>query len=129
MNGDEDEGEDRGSEAVLTLAQQADEQDRHRHEPHPGEGRGPDRRQRDAPVAATKRGGRPALSEEEDRVLREPGKISEDVCQTFLGVRFNCNKCHDHPFEKWTQTQYYELGAYFARVNFKKASGTPICAA
>jgi hypothetical protein len=54
------------------------------------------------------------------RVLREPGKISEDVCQTFLGVRFNCNKCHDHPFEKWTQTQYYELGAYFARVNFKK---------
>ncbi len=54
------------------------------------------------------------------RVLREPGKISEDVCQTFLGVRFNCNKCHDHPFEKWTQNQYYELGAYFARVNFKK---------
>src|SRR5262249_10330401 len=37
------------------------------------------------------------------RVLREPGKIAEDVSQTFLGVRFNCNKCHDHPFEKWTQ--------------------------
>jgi hypothetical protein len=54
------------------------------------------------------------------RVLREPGKISEDVCQTFLGTRFNCNKCHDHPFEKWTQDQYYEFGAYFARVNFKK---------
>lgn len=54
------------------------------------------------------------------RVLREPGKMTEDVTQTFLGVRFNCNKCHDHPFEKWTQNQYYEMGAYFAQVGFKK---------
>ena len=56
------------------------------------------------------------------RVLREPGKITEDVSQTFLGVRFNCNKCHDHPFEKWTQNQYYEFGAYFAQVAFKRGS-------
>jgi hypothetical protein len=54
------------------------------------------------------------------RVLREPGKITEDVSQTFLGVRFNCNKCHDHPFEKWTQNQYYEFGAYFAQVSIKR---------
>jgi hypothetical protein len=53
------------------------------------------------------------------RVLREPGKIAEDVSQTFLGTRFNCNKCHDHPFEKWTQNQYYQFGAYFARVAVK----------
>jgi hypothetical protein len=56
------------------------------------------------------------------RVLREPGKITEDVSQTFLGVRFNCNKCHDHPFEKWTQNQYYQFGAYFARVAIKRGS-------
>lgn len=54
------------------------------------------------------------------RVLREPGKITEDVSQTFLGVRFNCNKCHDHPFEKWTQNQYYEFGAYFSQVSIKR---------
>ncbi len=54
------------------------------------------------------------------RVLREPGKMTEDVSQTFLGVRFNCNKCHDHPFEKWTQNQYYEMGAYFAQVGVKR---------
>ena len=54
------------------------------------------------------------------RVLREPGKITEDVSQTFLGVRFNCNKCHDHPFERWTQSQYYEFGAYFAQVAIKR---------
>jgi hypothetical protein len=53
------------------------------------------------------------------RVLREPGKITEDVSQTFLGVRFSCNKCHDHPFERWTMSQYYELGAFFARLSFK----------
>nr|HVY72020.1 DUF1549 domain-containing protein [Verrucomicrobiae bacterium] len=56
------------------------------------------------------------------RALREPGKIAEDVSQTFLGTRFNCNKCHDHPFEKWTQNQYYELGAYFARVAIKRGT-------
>jgi hypothetical protein len=54
------------------------------------------------------------------RVLREPGKIAEDVSQTFLGVRFNCNKCHDHPFERWTQHQYYEFAAYFSKLTFKK---------
>jgi len=49
----------------------------------------------------------------------DPEKLTEDVAQTFMGVRFNCNKCHDHPFERWTQDQYYELSAHFARVRFK----------
>lgn len=53
------------------------------------------------------------------RTLKDDGKITEDVSQTFLGIRFNCNKCHDHPFERWTQDQYYEFGAFFARVAFK----------
>ncbi len=54
------------------------------------------------------------------RSLRDNGKITEDVSQTFLGVRFNCNKCHDHPFERWTQEQYYQFGAFFARIKYKK---------
>ena len=53
------------------------------------------------------------------RTLKDDGKITEDVSQTFLGIRFNCNKCHDHPFERWTQDQYYEFGAFFTRVAFK----------
>ena len=40
----------------------------------------------------------------------------ENMTQVFLGIRFNCNKCHDHPFERWTQQQYYELSAYFSAV-------------
>jgi hypothetical protein len=37
----------------------------------------------------------------------------------FIAVRFNCNKCHDHPFERWTQDQYYQTAAFLARVDFK----------
>ncbi len=59
------------------------------------------------------------------KILREPTDMMENTTHLFLGVRFNCNKCHDHPFEKWTQDQYYETAAYFARVGLKKdpASG------
>jgi len=57
------------------------------------------------------------------RVLREPNTATENVTQLFLGIRFQCNKCHDHPFERWTQTQYYQFGAFFARVGIKNAPG------
>ncbi|AGA28815.1 DUF1549 domain-containing protein [Singulisphaera acidiphila] len=53
------------------------------------------------------------------KILREPTAIMENTTQLFLGVRFNCNKCHDHPFERWTQDQYYETSAYFAQVGLK----------
>src|SRR5262249_21511570 len=50
------------------------------------------------------------------KVHRSPEDAMENTTQLFLAVRFNCNKCHDHPFERWTQDQYYQLSAYFARV-------------
>ena len=54
------------------------------------------------------------------KILREPAEIVENTTQLFLGTRFSCNKCHDHPFERWTQDQYYDLAAYFARVGRKR---------
>ena len=54
------------------------------------------------------------------KILRDPTAAMENTTHLFLGVRFNCNKCHDHPFERWTQTQYYELSSYFAQVSFKE---------
>lgn len=54
------------------------------------------------------------------KVLRQPEDIMENTTQLFLAVRFNCNKCHDHPFERWTQGQYYDLAAFFARVGMKE---------
>jgi hypothetical protein len=53
------------------------------------------------------------------KVLRAPEDAMENTTQLFLAVRFNCNKCHDHPFERWTQDQYYHLSAYFAQVGRK----------
>jgi WD40 repeat protein/mono/diheme cytochrome c family protein len=53
------------------------------------------------------------------KILRDPTAIMENTTQLFLAVRFNCNKCHDHPFERWTQDQYYQTASYFARVGLK----------
>ncbi|HEY1191009.1 MAG TPA: DUF1549 domain-containing protein, partial [Gemmata sp.] len=50
------------------------------------------------------------------KTLRSADAVMENTTQLFLAVRFNCNKCHDHPFERWTQDQYYGLAAYFAQV-------------
>ena len=59
------------------------------------------------------------------KILRTPEALMENTTHLFLATRFNCNKCHDHPFERWTQDQYYELAAYFAQVERKQdpASG------
>jgi hypothetical protein len=53
------------------------------------------------------------------RVSRDTSLATENITQLFLGVRFSCNKCHDHPFERWTQKQYYQFGANFAQIGYK----------
>ncbi len=54
------------------------------------------------------------------KILRDPDATMENTTHLFLATRFNCNKCHDHPFERWTQDQYYEMAAYFARFGLKR---------
>jgi len=54
------------------------------------------------------------------KILRDPDAVMENSTQLFLAVRFNCNKCHDHPFERWTQDQYYQTAAFFAQVGRKE---------
>lgn len=54
------------------------------------------------------------------KILRDSTSMMENTTHLFLGVRFNCNKCHDHPFERWTQDNYYQTAAYFAQVQLKK---------
>lgn len=54
------------------------------------------------------------------KILRDPDLIMENTTHLFLAIRFNCNKCHDHPFERWTQDQYYEMAAYFAQTGLKE---------
>jgi hypothetical protein len=48
-----------------------------------------------------------------------PNTQMETTTQLFLGVRFACAHCHDHPFEQWTNKQYFELSAFFAQVGVR----------
>ncbi len=43
----------------------------------------------------------------------------ETTTQLFLGVRMVCAQCHDHPFEKWTQNQYFEMAAFFSAIGVR----------
>jgi len=53
------------------------------------------------------------------RFTRDPKVAMETSTQLFLGVRMVCAQCHDHPFEQWTQNQYYNLSAFFSTVGIK----------
>lgn len=56
------------------------------------------------------------------RVAQRPKDLAETTSQVFLGVRLQCAQCHHHPFEKWTQQDYWGLAAYFARLGIKSSS-------
>jgi hypothetical protein len=51
--------------------------------------------------------------------VKEPKEQIEDVAQLFLGVRMQCAQCHHHPFERWSQDDYYGLSAFFSQVGRK----------
>jgi hypothetical protein len=53
------------------------------------------------------------------RDKREPADAGAFVSQIFLGVRLECARCHHHPNEKWAQTDYYQLAAYFSELKHK----------
>lgn len=51
--------------------------------------------------------------------VQQPQQQLEDVAQLFLGVRMQCAQCHHHPFERWSQHDYYSLAAFFSQVGRK----------
>lgn len=53
------------------------------------------------------------------RQVREPTAQAEDAAQLFLGIRMQCAKCHHHPFEKWSERDYYSFTAFFSQVGRK----------
>ncbi len=56
------------------------------------------------------------------RISRDPENATETTAQLFLGVRIQCAKCHNHPFERWTQDDYYGFAAFFSRIKQKPGS-------
>ena len=47
-------------------------------------------------------------------------KVAENVAQTFMGMRIQCAQCHNHPFDRWTQDDYYNFAAFFAQIGRKR---------
>lgn len=59
------------------------------------------------------------------RDRREPEEITTMISQLFLGLRLDCAKCHQHPFEVYGQADFYGMAAHFARVGTKGTGLSP----
>jgi hypothetical protein len=56
------------------------------------------------------------------REVKDAEQQVEDAAQLFLGLRIQCARCHHHPFEKWSQDDYYGFAAFFSRVGRKNGT-------
>ena len=56
------------------------------------------------------------------QIERDNLKITENVAQVFMGMRIQCAQCHDHPFDQWTQDDYYSFASFFSQVGRKRAA-------
>src|SRR5262245_43906708 len=54
------------------------------------------------------------------KVAAKPGEAASTLSQVFLGVRIACAECHHHPFDRWSQTDYYGMSAFFTPVGLRK---------
>ncbi|MCI0377249.1 MAG: DUF1553 domain-containing protein [Gemmataceae bacterium] len=54
------------------------------------------------------------------RDLQKADQLMDDACQLFLGVRMACAQCHHHPYEKWSQDDYWGMAAFFAQIGRKQ---------
>jgi hypothetical protein len=52
----------------------------------------------------------------------DPKAVAQDVAQLFTGIRVQCAQCHNHPFDRWTQDDYYGFVSFFTGVKRKMAS-------
>ncbi len=46
-------------------------------------------------------------------------KVTENVAQVFMGMRVQCSQCHNHPFDRWTMSDYYGFSAFFSQIGRK----------
>ena len=56
------------------------------------------------------------------QIERDTLKLTENVAQVFMGMRIQCAQCHTHPFDRWTQDDYYSFASFFTQVGRKRAA-------
>ena len=52
-------------------------------------------------------------------ISKDTNDTLERVAEVFCGVRMLCARCHTHPFENWTQEDYFGLNSFFNQVTAK----------
>jgi hypothetical protein len=57
------------------------------------------------------------------KAVSKPGQAASTLVQVFLGLRIACAECHHHPFDRWSQDDYYGMQAFFSGVGVKNAGG------
>ncbi len=55
-------------------------------------------------------------------IHKDPIDLTENATLAFMGQRLMCARCHNHPLEKWTQKQYFEMANLFSRVGLKNGT-------
>ena len=60
------------------------------------------------------------------QVHKDSEMLSRSISQVFLGVRIECAQCHQHPFEKWGQEDYFAFAGFFTGVSRKSAANVPL---
>jgi hypothetical protein len=50
------------------------------------------------------------------KVASQPGDAAATVSQVFLGIRIACAQCHHHPYDRWSQNDYFGMTAFFAQL-------------
>lgn len=53
------------------------------------------------------------------RANRDPTTRGETTARLFLGTRLQCAKCHNHPFDRWTQDDYYQWSSLFSQIGYE----------
>jgi hypothetical protein len=56
------------------------------------------------------------------KAVTKPGEMAGTVSQVFLGMRIECAQCHHHPFDRWSQDDYFGMQAFFTQVGFKRTA-------
>jgi hypothetical protein len=59
------------------------------------------------------------------RQFREAGRdfpkaVAGKLTRAFMGVQIQCAQCHDHPFDKWTQEEFYGMASFFTEVRVRR---------
>ena len=68
--------------------------------------------------------GRSAFNGPANFVIRHREDLAVRTSRLFLGVRLDCARCHDHPFDRWTQKNFAEMNSFFEFVRLREVDGS-----